>query len=237
MKLGVLGIIVLLMIVSVSASYFPEPGVVFQIKKANCTENGTIILEITHEGGVVKYSDIIINASNDDYTAPLIGEWYYPDDFKIPKNYTDSDLLYSGWLRFKTTNNIFTKGKYILTLYWPSNTIYFDRTMAAAECPGIKCKTNDDCVSQQACKNNMCEWISCLPSEFATGHTCLPRCEDYNPCTKNYYTEESCTYVKIKGCCNKNIECENEQECLNNKCLTKGSNIFIKFWNWLKSKY
>ena len=237
MKWGVLVIIVLLSVVSANASRFPEPGVIFQIKKANCTENGTIILDITHEGGIVKYSDILINSSNNEFKAPLIGEWLYRDNYKIAENYTDNDLLSKSWLRFRTTNDIFTTGKYIITLSWPSNTIYYDKTMAAVECPGISCGSNDDCVNQQRCYNNICEWISCPPSQFAMGHTCLSKCEDYNSCTKDYYTEGSCTYIKIQECCSKNTDCGKEKECISQKCVIKGKNIFEKFWNWLKGKY
>ncbi|MEK6887066.1 MAG: hypothetical protein AABW88_04485 [Nanoarchaeota archaeon] len=237
MKRGVLGLMILLMMVSVSASYFPEPGVIFQIKKTNCTENGTIILDITHEGGLVKFSDIKINTSNSEFKTQLIGEWVSKDNYKLAENYTDNDLLSKSWLRFRTTNNVFTKGKYIITLSWPSNTIYYDKTMAAVECPGIICKTNNDCVNQQSCVNNVCEWIACPPSQFATGHTCIPKCEDYNSCTSDYYTEGSCTYIKKQGCCNKDIDCEKENKCLTQKCVIKGENIFERFWNWLKSKY
>ena len=237
MKLRALSIIILLAMISVSASYLPEPGVIFQIKKTNCTDNGTIILDITHEGGIVKYSDIVINASNADAKAPLIGEWFYPDNYKIPENYTDSDVRYKSSIRFRTTNNVFTKGKYIITLSWPSNTIYYDKTMAAVECPGISCKVNDDCVSQQECKNNLCEWISCPESQIAMGHICTSKCEDYNSCTTDYYTDEGCTYIKIQGCCNKDADCTKEKVCLSQKCFIKGKNIFEKFWNWLKSRY
>ena len=237
MKKVLLGLVILLSIISASASYVPEPGVIFQIKKANCTDNGTIILDITHEGGIIKYSDILINATNGNIKTSLIGEWFYPDNYKIPKNYTDNDLFSKGRLRFKTINNIFTKGKYIITLSWPSNTIYYDKTMAAAECPGIICQTNKDCISQQSCLNNVCEWVSCPLSQFASGHTCLDKCEDYNSCTKDYYTEGSCTYIKIQNCCSKDSDCEKEKICSSQKCIIKGSNIFEKIWNWLKSKY
>ncbi len=236
MKKIVFSLMFLISIVSASASYFPQPGIIFEFKGAECFSNGSILLNLTHEGNTVAFSRINLTAESEELSPqPLFGEWLiggYPAvNYDYPAgNYTGNNFFGKTRFKFKTTNNIFTKGEYIVTLSWPSNSLYQDKIKFAVECPGIICNSDDDCINQQQCLNQTCEWVKCAPDQFATGHTCLPRCNDYDFCTKDYFIDGRCVYEKIENCIvqNKTAVQQKEQET---------DNIFIRFWKWLKSRY
>jgi len=237
MKRLVWGMIFLLMISFVSASYTPTPALLFEYKKSNCT-NGTLTFDVTHEGVTVAYKDLNITVKSDDLKEmPLRGDWYYPDNYKIPENYTGSDFTSKLLIRYKATTQMFTKGKYIVGLRWPSNTVYNENIQFAAECQGIRCEKDNDCILQQKCTDNICEWVKCDETQYAIGHRCFQKCEDYNSCTTDYFIDNQCIHIEIDNCCNNDGDCEINQICENKACkgITSKFNFIKKFWNWLKS--
>lgn len=242
MKSSVWGIILLIAMISVSAEY-PSPDTLFQFNKAACLDTGSALINLTHEGMTIAFSDLNFTIEGEDLSPqPLNGEWFianYPvSNYEFPDDkFTGPDFVSSARFTYITTSPKLAEGKYIVTLSWPSNTIYYDNIKFAINCPGFKCKTNDDCLSQQVCENLKCKWLKCSESAYATGHNCLPKCDDNNKCTNDYQIEGKCVYIKIDGCCNKNEDCEKPKECIGNKCNEKSMNMFARFWNWLKSKY
>jgi hypothetical protein len=243
MKRLIWGLVFFITLISVNASYFPQPGVIFEFKGALCDSTGMIALNLSHEGNSVRFEDVKITAeSNITKSLPLTGGWFIGGDpvynYDFPENLTTGNNFFGKQrFKFRTTNNIFTKGRYVVTLSWPSNSVYQDEIMFAIECPGIECKSNDGCVSQQTCTNNICEWVKCDEDKFAVGHTCLPKCNDYDACTQDYYIDEKCIYTEIKNCCKSNQECKKSYKCEGNNCVVRGNSLFGKIFYWLKSRY
>jgi hypothetical protein len=233
MKSIVWGLVFLIAVVSASASYLPQPGIIFEYKGANCFANGSITINLTHEGNNIPFKKINLTVESDQLPPqPLYGRWYIGEVltsyYEPPAdNYTGDNYVNKKRFKYKTTTDMYTKGDYTITLSWPSNTIYYDKIKFGVSCPGKPCQTNDQCILQQACVNSTCEWVQCKESDFAMGHTCLPKCNDYDPCTNDYFTNEQCVYVKIN-------DCKVDKET--GKVVTP-TNIFARFWNWLKNKY
>lgn len=229
MKRVVWWMLVLALIISVSASYLPQPGAIFTFKGATCYTNGTMLINITHEGTIVAFSSINMTVESDELSKQIMhGEWLvgnYPrEDLRYPdNNYTGTDISSKSRFFYKTTTPMFTKGKYIVTLMWPSNTIYYEKIMFAVECPGKPCNSNDNCISEQRCENQTCKWIKCTQDNMAMGHVCQPKCNDYDSCTQDYYINGKCTFIKIDNC--------------PAKTGLKETNLFKIIWNWLKSRY
>src|SRR5689334_17149884 len=87
----------LLAVVSVSASYLPVSDIIFEYKGVECDTNGTITINVTHEGASLRYGDIKLTAHS-DAIAPIdmIGKWYigsHPaSNYEAPlANFTGSD--------------------------------------------------------------------------------------------------------------------------------------------------
>ncbi len=236
MKRVMFGLILFLfMLISVNAAnptYMPLPGVVFELKSVECFSNGSIDINLTHEGASVAFKDINLTAESEDLNnLPMIGEWMYGGypitNYGTPtENYTGSDFFGKRIFKFETTHNIYTKGKYTITLVWPSNSAFYDRIKFAVECPGISCTDNDRCISQQSCSNSTCAWIKCDESSFASGHVCLPRCNDYDSCTNDYFIDGQCVYIKTEGCNPSEVNKE-----------VKFQSTLSKIIEWLKSLY
>ena len=227
MKGAVWALVFLVILVSASAAFFPQPGVIFEFKGAECN-NGTLFFNLTHEGNSIPFSSINFLLEGETLTQNLEGSWYiggYPSsNYEFPADdYTGNDFFGKSRIRFKSTNSFYTKDKYTITMIWPSNSLYYDRIKFAVQCPAIQCANNDKCISQQACTNQTCEWIKCPEDKFATGHTCLPKCNDYDKCTNDYYVDGKCVYTNIVGCTKEEV--------------VKETNIFAIIWNWLKSRY
>ena len=228
MKGAVWCLVFLVTLISASASYFPQPGIIFGFKGAECT-NGTLLFNLTHEGNSLAFSAVNFTIESNALTPQrLTGDWYiggYPSaNYDFPAdNYTGNDFFGKSRIGFKSINKFYTKGNYTITLTWPSNSLYYDRIKFAVNCPGVKCTNNDQCISQQQCTNQTCEWVRCSQDKFATGHTCLPKCNDYNECTNDYYVNGQCVYVKIDNC--------------PKEAFGKETNIFALIWNWLKGRY
>lgn len=233
MKGVVLVLAVMLAIVSVSASYFPSPDAIFEWKKSNCSENGTITFEVAHEGVTIKFTDIELTIENENgLSVPMVGSWYQRK--WLAENYTGSDFSGSTRFVFESIPGIYTTGKYKVRLGWPSTTEYYNNIQFAVECPGIPCSTNNDCNLQQECSNKVCSWLKCGESDYAMGHKCLPKCNDYDSCTTDYLINNKCEFIKKEGCCNKDEDCSAKQVCEDGNCEEKTElNIFQRFWNWL----
>lgn len=246
MKKLVYFIILLLAATMAYASLMPAADTVFTFKRAACFSNGIMEINVTHEGLSVRLADINMTVENEFLTPrPLIGAWYrggYPTtNYERPfDNVTGQDFVSKLWLTYRT-DDLYTKGDYIITLSWPSNTIYYDHIKFAVQCPGIICdeKTNLPCTGDQKCINKVCEWFKCNDDQIAIGNTCMPRCNDYNVCTKDYYIDGQCIYVKKEGCCNIDDDCNDGFRCDNKQCALNVPqwNIFSRFWYWLKSRY
>lgn len=230
MKGAVWGLIFLVTLISVSATYFPQPGVIFGFKGAEC-KNGTLSFNLTHEGNSVGFSSVNFTVESDDLgPQALQGTWYIDSDpvtnYEFPaNNYTGDDFFGKSFYKFRSNSNFYAQGKYVVTLAWPSNSLYYDHIQFAAVCPGIKCQNNDQCISQQQCTNQTCQWVKCSQDKFATGHNCLPKCNDYNDCTNDYYVNGKCAYVKINNC------------VVKNPTIAGTKNIFVLIWEWLTSRY
>ena len=227
------GLAVLFALTLVSATYLPQPGIIFEYKGATCFSDGSMVLNLTHEGNNIAFKKINLTVEGEKLAPQkLLGNWFigvFPaTNYEHPAdNYTGSNYLGKQRFKYKTLPNMYTEGEYIITLSWPSNTIYYDKIKFAVNCPGIPCTSNDQCILQQACTNQTCEWIQCEESDFAMGHTCLPKCNDYDPCTNDYFANEQCVFVKIGNCA---VDAKG-------KIVAEPTNIFARFWNWLKSKY
>ena len=228
MKGGIWALVFLVTFVSASAAFFPQPGVIFGVKEYVCND-GVFTFNVTHEGNLVAFKDVRFVMENDALgQQELVGDWFiggYPSsNYDYPAaNYTDNDFFGKSRFTFKSRYNFYTKGRYEITLIWPSNSLYYDRIKFAVQCPGLPCEINDQCISQQQCTNQICEWVKCPEDKFATGHTCLPKCNDYDKCTSDYYIDGKCVYTDIVGCTKEEI--------------VEETNIFVIIWNWLKSKY
>ncbi len=229
MKRYVFSIIFLLSIISVSANYLPTNDIILGIRGTECLSNGSLILNITHNGRSMPFSDINLTIESDTMQPqPVLGNWFIGEDpvtnYDFPDNeFTGNDFTGIATFRFVTSNNIYTTGTYTLTVNWPG-TIYYNHIKYAIRCPGKACSSNDECVSQQTCSNKICQWLVCGEGQIATGHTCINQCNDNNKCTKDYFIDGKCVYTKINNC---NKETGNT--------ITK--NIFARFWDWLKSRY
>lgn len=232
MKRLVWALIFLISLISVSASYFPAPGISLEYKEGKCYNNGSILLNITHSGENVAFGDIkLIVEGNHLSPQELVGQWYIGDfpttNYEYPfTNYTGTDFQSPKRFNFRTTNNIFTEGRYVINMTWPSRSPYDNHFQFAIECPGKVCNNDNNCVSQQSCVNNKCEWLDCGLYKYASGHACLDRCNDNNECTQDYFIDNQCVHVKIDKCVT-----------VEEKVQTENQNIFERFWNWLKSRY
>jgi hypothetical protein len=238
MKGGVYILILLLAVISVSA-YYPSPDAYFEYKIGKCMADGTIEINVSHYGKVLKSSEIKMDIEGDALSKQsLIGNWYVGRLEQI--NATGADFTNPKRYTFRSLPKIYTTGKYIITLSWPSSSIYYDNIKFAVECYGLPCQTNDECISQQECKKGLCTWVSCAQDQYASGHVCFKKCEDYNVCTKDYLIDEKCIHSSIDKCCNANKDCNADEECQEKLCVKKsffeGQGFFQRFWNWLTGK-
>jgi hypothetical protein len=234
MKSIVWGLVLLIAFVSSYAAFFPEPGIVFEFKGAECS-NGTIWLNVTHEGNNIAYKNINLTVESDALPAQrLLGDWFISGspakNYDYPLNISTGNNFFSKMrFRFKTAVPMFTESRYIVTLNWKSNSIYYDRIKFAVNCPAKQCVNDNQCISQQACVNQTCQWLDCDQDKFAMGHSCLPKCNDEDECTNDYFIDGQCVFVKIDDCMTVEEKIEIEQK--------QSMNIFVAFWNWLKSRY
>lgn len=244
MKKGLIFVLSLLILAISSNALWQYSEMIFTFRGASCDNTGTISVNITHDGNVVKFGDINLTVKNDvTGSVPLIGSWFDGSNQEVGlNNLTYGDVKATDYLKFKS-NKIYTKGKYIITMSWPSN-IYNDKIMFAVDCPGIKCNDNYGCVGQQSCNNNtkICEWLDCGEGGVANGHKCFSKCDDGDICTKDYYIEGQCVNTKSENCCKANKDCDASKECIQNTCTSWPTNnpdlnIFQKVWRWLKHLY
>lgn len=228
MKRAVWTLIILIAVISAYAAYFPQQGTIFAIKGAKCYSSGAIIINMTHEGNILYFNQLNLTIENNELgSLPFIGIWLRNGDllsnYDYPLNITTGNSFEEKTrFKFKTTHNIFTKGVYSIRLAWPSYIDHFDKVGIEVECPGINCSSDDSCISEQKCVNSICEWVRCDENKLASGHGCLPKCNDYDSSTEDIFSNGECAYQKITK--QKLPDAVKE-------------NIFARFWNWLKSKY
>ncbi len=224
------------------ASTLPTANVIFVYEGAGCGTDGSVTINMSHSGEAVDYSDINITVTGDYLNAqPVQGLWYrgsYPvTNYEVPfDKSTDQDFVSSRDYQFVSNPGIYTTGTYKFTVSWPSSTIYYDHFNFAVYCPGIRCATNDSCISQQACTNGLCSWTDCNQDSYAMGHTCFNRCTNNTICTKSYYINDQCIYVQKDGCCINNNDCpDTSYQCVNNKCVQPiYQSIFSQIISWLR---
>jgi hypothetical protein len=226
MKKSVMWIFVFLFLTTAAfASRFPTASAIFEYRKGTCLENGTMLLNLTHDGVTIKLSDINMTIEGDYMPRmPLRGSWYQ-GRYRV-ENYTGRSMM-GDMQRFTfiTDNTYRAPGKYIIKMHWPSRSIYQNNIMFAVECPGMPCASNNNCLSEQFCSNQTkkCEWSRCGQNDFAVGHTCLPRCNDYDKCTEDHFVDGKCANVKIENC-----------EASGQMFVKYG--FFRRLWNWISRR-
>ncbi len=235
---------ILVSVISVSAEiYIPQPDSFFRYRNATCDENGTISIDVIHNGINTYFRDINFTIESSELSPiKMTGSWWQFEWFvQNYTNYTGPDFTSSSMYTFKSTTGIYTKGTYKIRMDWPSNSIYATNIQFAVNCSGISCKTDDDCIGQQECKGNFCAWLNCSEDRYPIGHTCMKRCEDNNKCTTDYYIDNQCLFQKIDKCCITDKDCENNEQCDNSLCVKKTQYKDIstvkKIWTWLKAKF
>ena len=241
MKGGIfIAAIVLVFVVASVAAFadYPAPNSYFVFKSITCLSDGSIIFNVTHSGESLRIIDLKTEAEGEHLAKqPLLGNWYREGNHDPINeiNYTGSDFVSPGKFSFSSGIEVYTTGKYIITLSWPSTSIYYNTISFAVDCPGVPCTDDDVCIAQQRCVNKVCEWVPCAADEYANGHVCFKRCNDNNKCTDDYFINNECINAPQKGCCISDKDCNAYEKCSNNKCtkplLTR--NIFVRFWNWL----
>ncbi len=75
-------------------------------------------------------------------------------------------------------------------------------TYAESICNLTTCLQNSHCTQEEYCDTSkfLCLPLNCDVCEKIHNHSCIPKCDDSNPCTENICREGECTFRQRPGC-------------------------------------
>ncbi len=185
-----------------------------------CDETGNANISMLHYGGAIKTTDINITAEHvrTGSVTGVEGVW---------SQQRGDDVLYiTGEIErayFRTTNSpLKKKGPYDIHF------VFFQRksdllptdVKVGITCPGLPCDSDVDCDYDAQCREGVCVGLNCDEDEVIEFHECYSKCNDFNPCTIDFYDNGTCRYERKEGeCCRTDADCETGRACFTDKCV------------------
>ena len=211
-----LAIIALMAMLAMPAVFASDAELVNLI--GSCQPDGNAEIRMMHHGGAININDIAANAVFvlTGSSSGVRGVW---SGLENPL-YVSGDPLTAT---FSTTNSPFKKkGSYNLHFQFfpkPEDIIKTD-VVVALECPGISCTSDYECDADSRCSNSTCVPLVCKKGEFIDLHTCVSKCNDFNPCTIDIYENGACRHERNESnCCRTDADCSLGKACSIDRCV------------------
>jgi hypothetical protein len=193
---------------------------------AICDSSGNVLASYLHTGGVLLESEITATALFVPTNLTRKVEGYWQKDSQNVSLIVESTTEKTSKFFFNSVNNAFSKtGEYVLKLsFFSSRTDYSETDVSVRIfCPGMDCSGDSNCNSDEQCSEGKCTALKCKYGEYVEFNSCMPICNDHNPCTEDVYSNGHCLYKQTGSCCISDDDCNDHQactaeSCVNNKC-------------------
>lgn len=193
-----------------------------ELRKLNstCDAEGNVEISMLHFGGAIKTTDIEITSVfiRTGSSKQVTGQWFQEGNAN-PLYLTED---YSSII-FRTNGSEFKKkGPYDVQFVFFQRKEDIEPTTVKTgfDCPGFPCSSDVDCDSDEHCSNSVCTALNCREGDVIEFHSCISRCNDFNPCTIDIYDNGTCNYLRKKGeCCRNDADCDQGRACITDRCV------------------
>jgi len=192
----------------------------------SCDESGNVEISMLHNGGAIKTDEINITSVFVRTGSEKAIEGVWQQENELNPLYLTGDFTKAS---FRTTGSEFKKrGPYdVHFVFFQRKEDLIPTTVRVGfDCPGFPCSSSVECGWDEACIGNVCTALHCKEGEIIEHHTCISKCNDFNPCTIDIYENGKCRHVRKEGeCCRNDADCDRGKACAIDRCV---SNVCVE---------